>query len=84
MFTVPGQKAQAVWCFELRDGHQPALELGDELQLNLIELPKADRLGFSVPALAAWVALLESWQAGTAAGADRLPPVQKTCSGCAV
>lgn len=64
LFTTPEPqgRGQAVWCFELRDRTQPALKLGDELQLNLIELPKADRLGVGNPALAAWVAFLEHWQ----------------------
>jgi len=61
LFTAPEHQQQAVWCFELRDREQPALKLGDELQLDLIELPKADRLGAGNPALAAWIAFLEHW-----------------------
>jgi hypothetical protein len=32
LFTAPQQKGQAVWCFDLRDRHQPTLKLGDELE----------------------------------------------------
>jgi hypothetical protein len=32
LFTAPQQKGQAVWCFDLRDRHQPTLKLDDELQ----------------------------------------------------
>jgi predicted transposase/invertase (TIGR01784 family) len=35
---------QAIWCFEMRDRINPQVRLGSELQLNIIELPKADRL----------------------------------------
>jgi predicted transposase/invertase (TIGR01784 family) len=41
----PAQQGQAVWRFEMRDERQPAVTLGNVLQLNLIELKKADRLG---------------------------------------
>jgi len=50
------------WCFEMRDRTQPAVRLGNELQLNLIELRKADKLGFSSEALHAWVTFFEHWQ----------------------
>ena len=77
LFTAPEQQSQAVWCFELRDRTQPALKLGDELQLNLIELPKADRLGAGNPALAAWVAFLEHWQEERRMQQIDYPPVQQ-------
>ena len=77
LFTAPEQQGQAVWCFELRDRTQPALKLGDELQLNLIELPKADRLGAGTPALAAWVAFLEHWQEERRMQQIDYPPVQQ-------
>ncbi|KAA6185101.1 Rpn family recombination-promoting nuclease/putative transposase [Thiohalocapsa marina] len=44
----PAQQAQAVWRFEMRDERQPAVTLGNVLQLNLIELKKADRLGLGL------------------------------------
>jgi predicted transposase/invertase (TIGR01784 family) len=77
LFTDPEYQQQAVWCFELRDRTQPALKLGDELQLNLIELPKADRLGAGNPALAAWVAFLEHWHEEHTMAQIDYPPVQQ-------
>ena len=77
LFATPEQQGQAVWCFELRDRTQPTLKLGDELQLNLIELPKADRLGAGNPALAAWVAFLEHWQEERRMEQIDYPPVQQ-------
>jgi len=68
---------EALWCFELRDRAQPQVKLGDELQLNLIELPKADRLGAGTPALAAWVAFLEHWQEETRMSQITYAPVQQ-------
>ena len=62
LFQAPEQQNQAFWCFEMRDRTQPAVRLGNELQLNLIELRKADKLGFSSEALHAWVTFFEHWQ----------------------
>ncbi|MFZ1537226.1 MAG: DUF4351 domain-containing protein [Chromatiaceae bacterium] len=53
------------------------MKLGDELQLNLIELPKADRLGAGEPALANWVAFLEHWQEESTMQQIDYPPVQQ-------
>ena len=61
----------------MRDRTQPALKLGDELQLNLLELPKADHLGVGTPALAAWVAFLEHWQEERRMQQIDYPPVQQ-------
>lgn len=44
LFKQAAQAQQCCWCFHLRDRLQPDVRLGDELELNLIELPKADRL----------------------------------------
>jgi predicted transposase/invertase (TIGR01784 family) len=77
LFTAPAQQDQAVWCFELRDRLQPVVKLGDELQLHLIELPKADRLGAGEPALAAWVAFLEHWREDSKMQQIDYPPVQQ-------
>jgi predicted transposase/invertase (TIGR01784 family) len=76
-FEAPDQAAQAEWCFELRDRCQPHVTLGNELQLNLIELPKADRLGLAQPGLAAWVAFFEHWQEEPTMAAIAYPPVQQ-------
>lgn len=56
------QQNQAVWRFELRDEQQPDVELGNDLQLNLIEMKKADRLGFGDQNLKDWITLFEHWQ----------------------
>ena len=68
---------QAHWCFEMRDREQPAVTLGEELQLNLIELPKADRAGLAGGALAAWVEFLEHWQEEERMAEIDYPPVQQ-------
>lgn len=64
-FELFEEKEQALWCFEMRDRLNPSIRLGSELQLNVVELPKADRLarashGSQVPgtiaaSLMAWV-----------------------------
>jgi len=56
------QEQQALWRFEMRDGLQPDVKLGDELQLNLIELKKADRLGLGDQKLKDWITLFEHWK----------------------
>lgn len=79
-FKAPENQGQAVWCFELRDRQRPAVLIGQELQLHLIELPKADRLGLATAtqaALAAWVALLEHWNEEPAMSAIDYPPVHR-------
>ena len=66
------------------------MRLGDELELNLIELPKADRMagigdflvggGASAPlpaALAAWVTFMEHWQEESRMAQIDYPPVQQ-------
>jgi len=45
--------------------------------LNLLELPKAERLGAGNPALAAWVAFLEHWQEERRMQQIDYPPVQQ-------
>ena len=39
----------------MRDERQPSVSLGNILQMNLIELNKADRLGLSPGPLRAWI-----------------------------
>ncbi|MTW19876.1 Rpn family recombination-promoting nuclease/putative transposase [Allochromatium palmeri] len=63
LFTAtPAQKAQALWRFEMRDRDQPTVTLGNVLQLNLIELRKADRLGLGSGPLSGWVTFFEHWR----------------------
>ena len=71
---------QGLWCFELRDREQPAVRLGEELQLHVIELPKAERLGGGSAALAAWVAFLKHWQEEQRMSEINYPPVQEAMS----
>ena len=69
LFDDPGQ---SLWCFELRDRRQPGVRLGEELELNLVELPKIRRLdsastlaasGEQFPAtLWSWIEFFEHWQ----------------------
>jgi predicted transposase/invertase (TIGR01784 family) len=60
--ATPEQKHQALWRFEMRDEAQPDVILGNELQLNLIELKKADRLGLASGPLRDWISFFEHWQ----------------------
>ena len=53
-------------------------KLDDELQLHIIELPKADRLGLTSGHLAHWIALFEHWQEESTMQTIDYPPVQKT------
>jgi len=76
-FELFPDPTQAHWCFEMRDRHQPSVTLGEELQLNLIELPKADRAGLAGGALAAWVEFLEHWQEEERMAEIDYPPVQQ-------
>lgn len=46
----------------MRDEHQPNVTPGNILQMNLIELPKADRLGLPPGALRAWITFFKHWQ----------------------
>jgi predicted transposase/invertase (TIGR01784 family) len=63
LFTATeGQRQQAVWRFEMRDERQPSVSLGNILQMNLIELNKADRLGLSPGPLGAWITFFKHWQ----------------------
>ena len=49
----------------MRDGLQHDVKLGDTLQLNLIEMKKADRLGLGDQNLRDWITLVEHWQEDT-------------------
>ncbi len=62
LFTDPAHQDQAVWCFEMRDADRPAVALGQEMQLNLIELRKADRLPHPPGPLSDWITLYRHWQ----------------------
>ncbi|MGB5734843.1 MAG: Rpn family recombination-promoting nuclease/putative transposase [Thiohalocapsa sp.] len=63
LFTATeAQRRQAVWRFEMRDECQPSVSLGNILQMNLVELSKADRLGGPPSPLRAWITFFKHWQ----------------------
>jgi predicted transposase/invertase (TIGR01784 family) len=78
LFAAPAQMQQAHWCFELRDRWQPATRLGAELELNIIELAKADRLHKAgAQGLNAWVTFFEHWKEDSTMSQLTYPPVQQ-------
>ncbi|MBK1735711.1 hypothetical protein CKO15_10545, partial [Halorhodospira abdelmalekii] len=63
LFTATAsEREQAIWRFEMRDERQPEITLGNILQMNLIELNKADRLGVPDGPLRAWVTFFTHWK----------------------
>ena len=70
------QTQQALWRFEMRDEVQPRVVLGNELQLNLIEMKKADRLGLAPGPLGAWVTFFEHWQEEMTMAGQSYQPVK--------
>lgn len=76
---------QAFWTFELRDRQWPAVALPDSpLELNLVELPKADRLGQNdrtlQKALSAWVTFFEHAKEPDIMSQIDHPPVREALS----
>ncbi|MBK1716277.1 Rpn family recombination-promoting nuclease/putative transposase [Thiocystis violacea] len=81
LFTAtPAQHTQALWRFEMRDERQPSVTLGNRLQLNLIELKKADRLGLGSDPLSAWVTFFEHWREEQTMAAIEHAPIQEALS----
>ncbi|MBN9430549.1 MAG: Rpn family recombination-promoting nuclease/putative transposase [Burkholderiales bacterium] len=76
-FELFDDPAQAHWRFELRDRDRPVVMLTPALQLNLIELPKLDRLRTDGGALAAWAAYFEHWQEDALMSTITHAPVQQ-------
>ncbi len=85
LFADPNQ---ALWCFEMRDRINPAMILGREMQLNVVELAKADRLvraghggiglnglGPAVSALTAWITWFAHWNEENIMNQIAHPPV---------
>ena len=56
------ERQQALWRFEMRDERLPSVSLGNILQMNLVELTKADRLGLTSGPLRAWITFFKHWQ----------------------
>ena len=76
-FRLFDDPAQALWRFRLRDDWQPLIRLGDELELNLVELPKAQTLGGLPRAVSAWVTFFERWNEETAMATIQEPSVRE-------
>ncbi|NEV65373.1 PD-(D/E)XK nuclease family transposase, partial [Thiorhodococcus minor] len=78
LFTAnDAERQQAVWRFEMRDERQPNVSLGNVLQMNLIELKKADRLGLPPGALRAWITFFKHWQEEPTMAAVAHEPVKQ-------
>jgi len=83
-FDLFAAHEQACWRFELRDHVYPDVVLDRSLQLNMIELPKADRLYHSrttgsqtSPVLADWIAYFKHWHEESVMQQIQHPPIQK-------
>ncbi len=77
LFDAPKHQNQAVWCFEMRDRLQPDVKLGDELQLNITLMRKADRLKLASPQLADFLTFFEHWQEESIMNQVTSVPIQK-------
>ena len=81
------EQDQARWCFEMRDGTNPAVKLGSELQLYIVELAKWDRLNSGgnqgglladgLSALAAWINYFQHWKEPNIMDQIAYPPVRR-------
>jgi len=78
LFTdTESERQQALWRFEMRDELQPQISLGSVLQMNLIELKKADRLGLPAGPLRAWITFFKHWQEEMTMATVSHEPVQQ-------
>ncbi len=64
----------------MRDERQPDVTLGNILQMNLIELNKADRLGLPEGPLRAWITFFKHWQEELTMANVAHEPVKKAMS----
>jgi len=77
-FDLFAEFDQAVWEFELRDRRRPDVVLDRCLQLNMIELPKADRLrSHTNPVLAQWITYFRHSSEEHLMQQIQHPPIQK-------
>jgi len=79
-FDLFPEPDQALWEFELRDRRWPGrvADPSRSLQLNMIELPKADRLRDDiVPALADWITYFKHWHEESVMQQIQHPHVQQ-------
>ncbi|WPL18939.1 PD-(D/E)XK nuclease family transposase [Thiorhodovibrio winogradskyi] len=76
LFTASlAEREQAIWRFEMRDEIQPQITLGNILQLNLIELNKADRLCLPPGPLRTWITFFKHWREELIMASTAHPPV---------
>jgi predicted transposase/invertase (TIGR01784 family) len=81
LFTDTGnERQQAIWRFEMRDEIQPEVSLGNILQMNLIELNKANRLGLPEGPIRAWITFFKHWQEELTMADVAHEPVKKAMS----
>jgi predicted transposase/invertase (TIGR01784 family) len=81
LFTeTEAQRQQAIWRFEMRDERLPDVSLGNVLQMNLVELGKADRLGLPEGPLRAWITFFKHWQEELIMAKVAHEPVKKAMS----
>jgi len=77
-FDLFAEPDQALWEFELRDRQRPDVVLDRCLQLNMIELPKADRLRSHIsPVLAQWITWFRHSSEECVMQQVQHPPIQK-------
>ena len=72
----PGDQDNALWRFDTYD-HQHARRLGHIMELNIVELRKAERLGQLPERLSAWIAYFEHWNEDKVMNNLAHPPIQK-------
>ncbi|MFP4080831.1 MAG: Rpn family recombination-promoting nuclease/putative transposase, partial [Ectothiorhodospira sp.] len=81
LFTATEEeRRQAVWRFEMRDECQPRVSLGNILQMNLIELNKADHLGLPEGPLRSWITFFKHWREELTMAKVAHEPVQRAMS----
>jgi len=74
----PTEPDVALWTFEMRARQRHRVLLDDSMELNVIELPKADRLyPHTSSVLAQWVAYFKHWHEESVMQQIQHPPVQK-------
>jgi predicted transposase/invertase (TIGR01784 family) len=73
----PEHPDQACWHFTLRDDKRTHVQLGQALEMHIIELKKAERLRGLPPELTAWVASLLHSPEETVMSQITHPPVQE-------
>ncbi len=72
----PGDEDDALWRFVMYDPRR-AKRLEDTIEINIVELRKADRLGQLHERLSAWIAYFEHWNEDAVMNNLAHSPVQK-------